>query len=213
MRFLNHDGELDGRCFTRRYGDEAAMVLSALDCILNGRKGIYGSSELTTGKRFYDLLEETGARDREGLYQRLGEAAFRERLWNPNVEAANAFARRIAGRFGGDRPVITPAPFSAPDWSQPEYLAFWESLIRTRLEAAYFHRGWQYSNGCSFEFAVAVDGGLATHDHQGRTLELDEGIALVRTAVAEIEGMGLTPIGLRSNLERLTRLAVRRGAR
>jgi len=203
MRFYNRGGELDGRTFERSYGTEAAMVLSAVDCALNGRKAAYGSSELTTGRRFWDLAFEHRVSTTDELRRALGGEAFDRLLFSPNVEAANEFARTLEAELG--RLVITPAPFVAPDWSQPEYLAFWETLIRTRIEVAHFNRGWNYSNGCTFELAVAVDAGLPTFDADGE-LPLSRGISEVRTAVAEIEAAGLEPGGLREGLERLEKL-------
>jgi hypothetical protein len=210
MRYYNRDGELDGRTFDRSYGTEAAMVLSGLDCALNGRRVVYGSSELTTGRRFWALARRHGVATTGDLRARLGEEEFDRLLWQPNLAAANGFARRLEERLG--RLVVTPAPFLAPDWSQPEYLAFWETLIRTRIEVAYFNDGWEYSNGCAFELAVATDAGLATCDAQGRVLEIEEGIARVRSAIAEIEGDGLHPEGLRRGLVRLEDLAAGLGA-
>ena len=36
--------------------DEIRMTMSAFDCVLPDDAGIYCSSDITTGKRFYELL-------------------------------------------------------------------------------------------------------------------------------------------------------------
>lgn len=210
MRFYNRRGELDLRPLDRTYGAEAEMALSALDCVLNGRKAAYGSSELTTGQRFWSLAREHRVSSTLELREALGEAGFQNQLWHPNVEAADDFARALERRLG--RLVVTPAPFEAPDWSQPEYLAFWESLIRTRIDAAYFNRGWAFSNGCTFELAVSADAGLPIFDHHGQPLDLASAVAQVRAAIAEIEAAGLEPGPLRENLARIEMLAARPAA-
>jgi len=202
VRFFNVQGELDGRIFSRSYGEEVRIALSAVDCVLDGERAIYGSSELTTGKSLYKLLRELRLRDVAELKQALGEEELARRLWNPNIEEANAFAGRLRQRLGGAL-VVTPAPFAAPGWSQPEYLAFWETLIRTRFGAVYFNQSWQYSNGCTFEFAVARDCGISTLDADGHEISLERGMATIGQAAAELEAEGFDVARLRENLRRL----------
>ena len=99
--------------------------------------------------------------------------------------------------------VITPAPFTAPGWSQPEYLGFWETLIRTRIKSVWFNREWQFSNGCTFEFAVAHDAELSTFDHNGEPLDRTAGIAAIASAIKRLEAEGFDTAKLQENLERL----------
>jgi len=206
MGFYSQDGELKARSYPRTFGQEVEVALSALDCLLNGEKAIYVSSDLTTGKRFFRLLREYGARDSSDLKLKLGEERYRLLLWDPNTAAANDFARRIREQFGGNKLVITPAPFVAPSWSQAEYLVFWETCIRTRVEAVFFNDSWQYSNGCTYEFAVAQSECVRTFDSDGMPLHLEEGIMLIAEAVRDLEAEGIQPIELRTNLTRLRKL-------
>ena len=205
MRFLNRNGELDGRAHTRTYGEEVVIALSAFDSILNGEKAIYGSSELTTGKRLHALFREHGVRERRELKARLGEEAFQRQVWDPNVEDANAFARELHHRLGGEI-VITPAPFVSPDWTQPEYLAFWETVIRSRCKAVYFSEDWEHSSGCAFEFSVARDAGLPTFHADGREMTLAEGVRRIAAATEELAAEGLDVAPLRETLARLENL-------
>lgn len=204
MRFLNRDGELDGRAFTRSYGEEVVIALSAFDSILNGEKAVYCSSELTTGKRPNDLFLKFGVRSGRELRQRIGEAEYHRLVWDPNVAEANAFARELHHRLGGEI-AITPAPFVSPHWRQPEFLAFWETVIRTRCKAVYFSPDWEYSSGCAFEFAVARDAGLPTFYADGREMSLEQGRARIAAAAQELEALGLDPAPLREVLARLSK--------
>lgn len=179
------------------------MSFSALDCALNGEKGIYASSELTTGRRAYDLAREHRAGSMQELREMLGDEPHRALIFDRNCDEASAFARRLKAEMGGAEMVITPAPFMAPGWSQAEYLHFWETLIRTRVKAVYFNEAWQYSNGCTFEYAVACDAGVACFDSSRRPLPLERGIELVENAVRELESAGVEVPRLRLNLERL----------
>ena len=202
MRFYNSNGELDATARTRTFAEELASALSAMDCVLNGEKAIYASSELTTGRRLYELMREAGVRDRRELHRKLGEAEWKRRLWDPNLAEALELARNVRPRSGGGL-VLTPGPYAASGWSQPEYLTLWETVVRTRIGRVVFGRDWQYSNGCAFEFAVAMDAGLPVFDEDGTPISLEQGRALIAAAAAEIEADGFDATELRRCLARL----------
>lgn len=195
------------RSFTRPYAEESDLALSAIDCVLNGERGIYASSELTTGRRVHSVLREIGATRSSDLRRQLGDAEYQTRIWNPNVEGAMAFARRLHHSLGGNQLLITPAPFSAPGWNQQEYLSFWETLLRTRIKAVYFNEAWEFSNGCTFEFMVATNAGLPTFDATGAALSLEDAVRRVTEAIAELERDNLDNEALASALQQLHRLA------
>lgn len=191
--------DIDARSYRRLYREESAIAFSAIDCVLNGDRAMYASSELTSGRRAYELLHEHGARDLDEL-----ERLQRGGLMAANVKQAVAFARRLRERLGGRELVITPAPYVAPGWSQTEYLVFWETLLRTRIKAAYFNDGWEYSNGCTFEFVIACEHGIPTFDAELRPLARSDGAARIGKAAARLEATGLGVRDLRTHLDRLT---------
>src|SRR5690349_11114702 len=141
--------------FERSHSDEVDAALSAMDCVLLGDKGVYASSELSSGRRAQRLQREHGASDSATLRDRLGSERYNNLLWSPNVASALAFAHDLRKKLGTAHFIISPAPFTAPGWTQAAYLAFWEKVIRTRVKAVYFNEGWEYSNGCVYEFVVA----------------------------------------------------------
>jgi hypothetical protein len=188
--------------FTRTYDEEVLIALSAFDAILNGEKAVYASSELTTGKRLNALYLQYGVRTTADLRRRVGEEVFRRLVWDPNVAEANAFARDLHRRLGGEI-AITPAPFVSPGWGQPEYLAFWETVIRTRIKAVYFSPDWEYSSGCAFELAVALEAGLPTYYADGREMSSEDGRARIAAAIEELAAEGLDVAPLREVLGRL----------
>lgn len=206
MHDHEYDHDLDGRVHTRTFREECTLAFSALDCALNGEKGVYASSELTTGRRAYELVREHRAESVHQLREILGEDPHRSLILERNCEEASAFARRLRAELGERTMVITPAPFAAPGWSQAEYLHFWETLIRTRVKAVYFNQAWQYSNGCTFEYAVAREAGMPTFDDAGQPLPLERAISLVEDAVRDLEGRELEVPRLRLHLERLRAL-------
>ena len=193
--------------FPRTYREEVEMVFSGLDCALVHEQAVYCSSELTTGARLYAALREHQLKTRAELRERMGQAWFQANLWEPNVNAAMEFAESVRRELGGGAMVITPAPFEAPGWNQPEYWAFWEKLLRTRIKAAWFNRNWQFSNGCAFEFAVARDAGLPTLDHEGQALDIRTGIELVKEAVDKLDAQGFDTSKLSKSLDLLLEVA------
>jgi hypothetical protein len=205
MKFLNSAGELDSWPHSRTYGVEAGVACSMLDSVLNGRKAVYASSPLTTGRRARSLMREHGVVDTSTLRSRLGEAGYHDLLWNPNVAEAVAFAERIRAELGYEL-VITPAPFVAPDWSQDEYLALWERVIRTRVKLVFFNDAWQYSSGCVFEYAVAVDTGIPAFDAAGKAVVASDGRELAEGALRELEAEGLASELMRKSVELIRRV-------
>jgi hypothetical protein len=189
--------------FTRAYRDEVDVAFSAMDCVLCSEPAIYASTELTTGSRLYRILRETETRTAADLREKKGKEWFTANVWVPNVEAAMAFAEIVRRAHDHRTPVVTPAPFTAPGWTQPEYLAFWETLLRTRIKAAWFNRNWQFSNGCTFEYAVARDAGLLTCDSEGRPLEADTATGQITEAIRVLEEDGFETATLRENLNRI----------
>src|SRR5664280_663146 len=192
--------------FTRHYREEVDMVFSGIDCVMNSEPAIYCSSELTTGLRLYEAFRKYNVKSVLELKEQAGESWVETNVSDVNIKSANEFASSLRHGLIERTSVITPAPFLAPGWSQPEYLAFWETLIRTRVRAVWFNRNWQFSNGCTFEFLVARDAGVSTFDSSGHDLDLRAGIELVETATQQLESSGFDTIKLRENLRFLHKL-------
>jgi hypothetical protein len=188
---------------TRPYSEEVDMIFSALDCALHGGDVIYASSEITSGFRLYEAMREHNVRTAGDLKKKLKDEWYQDHILKPNTEAAKKFAEEIRATLRDNTIVITPAPFSASQWTQFEYLYLWEQLLRTRVKSVRFNVNWQFSNGCTFEFAVAEDAGLPTFDHRGAPLPREAGIELINTAIQRLESQGFDTAKLRENLERL----------
>jgi hypothetical protein len=197
------------REFTRLHQEEIDMVFSGIDCVLNDERAIYCSSELTTGARLYEALREHKLKTPAELKEKMGKAWFSINIFDANVKLGKEFAQCVRNSLTDKTIVITPGPFVAPTWSQPEYLFFWEMLLRTRIKSGCFNRNWQFSNGCTFEYAVALDADVPTLDHNGKPLELDEGIQLIESAIHQLDTDGFETSALRENLERLRTIRAR----
>ena len=148
-------------------------------------------------------MRECGVQTVAELKQIKGKDWYAANIWDANVKAGSEFASRVRADLGGKFMIITPGPFSAPGWTQPEYLAFWEQLVRTRISSAWFNLNWQYSNGCTFEFAVAVDAGVPVFDYDGHAVDTRQGAQLVDAAIQSLVKDRFDVTKLRENLARL----------
>jgi len=186
--------------FTRHYREELEMVFSAIDCVLHREHVIYCSSELTTGLRLYEALEAHDLKTVAELRAAEGEPWVRSKILDVNTESAIQFAECVRSRFADRTIVITPAPFSAHNWNQQEYLHFWEELLRSRIKAVWFNQNWAFSNGCTFEFAVTQDARLPAFDHRGEALDRSAGARLIRDAIERLRAAGFDVKKLEENL-------------
>lgn len=189
--------------FTRLYHEEVAMVLSGIECLLHDSNVIYCSSELTTGANLYEVLRASGLRAAMDLKARFGDAWYKKTIFDRNCRLAVEFADRVRAIVSGKTLVITPAPFTAPNWNQREYLSFWETLIRTKISSVWLNSNWQFSNGCTFEAAVALDAGLPTFDENGRPLDRLTLVSNVTTAISTLKSDGFDTKVIEENLKHM----------
>lgn len=194
---------------TRTWQEEAHMLLSLLDCLVLDREAVYASSEFTTGRRFYELCRQYNVRTKEELKKQLGKE-YETRLLLPNKNEGIRFARRL--REFGHNVVLTPNPFHADpklkgqNWSQDEYLEFWNMVIRKKCHAVYFNEAWEFSNGCTFEYLVGARAGLPLFDHSNKPLEFAAAKKMIGAAIESLEKEGLSVPKLRQVYAVLTSL-------
>lgn len=193
----------------RGWQEEAEMLLSLLDCIVLDREAVYASSEFTTGRRFYDLCRQYNVRTAEDLKHRLG-AEYAHKLLVVNKDEGVLFARKL--RELGHSIVLTPNPFHADplnlkrNWSQGEYLDFWKLVISRKCHAVFFNEGWQFSNGCTFEYYAGLQARVQLFDSYGKPLERTVAIEMIATAIQGLEADGFKVPKLREILAELTSL-------
>src|ERR1043166_3912847 len=176
----------------RKVIDEIKMSMSAFDCILPDDAGIYCSSDITTGKRFYyEVLKTHGVRSEDELKEKLGPDEFKRvqtDLIQFNVARGVEFAEKLRER--GLINVVTPGPYFAKGFDQQHYLYLWEWFIIKKIYEARFNFDWEYSNGCTLEFAIASRKGIPRLDHEGNRIELESAIERVEATVAELRANG-----------------------
>jgi len=189
----------------RKVIDEINMVMSAFDCMLPDDAGIYCSSDITTGKRFYyEVLKPHEVRSEEELREKLGPEGFKElqsSLIQANVCRGVEFTEKLRER--GLVNVVSPGPFFARGFDQQHYLYLWELFIIKKVYEARFNNDWEYSNGCTLEYVIAVKKGIPRLDHEGNNLSVNQAIERVSTAVTELKGHGFLVEKLERNLQLL----------
>lgn len=172
----------------RKVIDEIKMAMSAFDCVLPDDAGIYCSSDITTGRRFYyEVLKQYECRSDEDLRAKLGEDEFKQvhtKLIQANVARGMEFAEKLRER--GLVNVVTPGPFFAKGFDQQHYLYLWEWFIIKKVYEVRFNYEWEYSNGCTLEYAIAAKKGIPRLDHEGSFLDLEEAIERVEIAVKNL---------------------------
>jgi hypothetical protein len=172
----------------RKVLDEIKMSMSAFDCMLPDDAGIYCSSDITTGKRFYyDVLQKYEVRSEDELKAKLGEEEFKKvqtELIQFNVARGVAFAEKLRER--GLINVVTPGPYFAKGFDQQHYLYLWEWFIIKKIYEVRLNDDWEYSNGCTLEYAIAAKKGIPRLDHDGNPLALEKAIERVEAAVTEL---------------------------
>lgn len=192
----------------RQVIDEIKMVMSAYDCVLPDDAGIYCSSDITTGKQFYyEVLKPHGVHSEDELRAKVGAEAFKKihtELIQTNVARGVAFSEKLRER--GMINVVSPGPFFARGFDQQHYLYLWEWFIIKKIYQVWFNKDWEYSNGCSLEYAIARKKGIPRLDYEGSPLSLKEAIAKVSAAAEELKAEGFAVGKLETNLKRLREL-------
>jgi hypothetical protein len=185
--------------------------LSAFACVLKPGKAIYCSSELTSGRRWNRVLDEHSVKTNAALETKLGKAEF-ERCFQMNMESNKGWSARFATIVrhsqNGGTDVVDPGPLKVPDWkAQDLYYAFWETLIRNHVREIRFNEDWQFSSGCTYEFAVAFDAHIPTLDSEGTELSPYAAIEMVQKAVASLKENGFDATKLQKHLQLMQSVA------
>ncbi len=187
---------------SRKVIDEIKMSMSAFDCVLPDDAGIYCSSDITTGKRFYyEVLKKYEARSEPDLKTKLGDEEFKKvqtALIQANVARGVEFAEKLRER--GLINVVTPGPYFARGFDQQHYLFLWEWFIIKKIYEVRFNYDWEYSNGCTLEYAIAARKGIPRLDHEGSALNLENAVERVRAALEELRKDGFVVKKLEHNL-------------
>lgn len=185
----------------RKAIDEIKMVMTVFDCVLPDNSAVYCSSDVTTGKQLYNIFRKYDVCSDKDLREKLGESRYEEirsDLIQRNIKRGNEFTENIRQRGGVN--LINPGPFMGSNFEQEHYYYLWEWVIIRKVYEAQFNKGWEYSTGCTLEYAIATKKGIPRLDHLGNILDLQQAIDKVEKAVADLRASRIQAKGLERNL-------------
>lgn len=183
---------------------EIDSLLNVLGSVIVDHSGVYVSTPITSGRRFADW---SNGRD---LDVDLSHPATYQEFLREVLEPNTAHARKIIGKLRSSFPTALIDPTALKDiegWDQADYRVLWAKVIEHYANTVVFLDGWQYSNGCAYEFLVSnqLDSRLTTLKESLDPLTLEEGIRLIELAVLELQTSKLPTEFLRKVLDQLTK--------
>ncbi|HAF13408.1 MAG TPA: hypothetical protein DHU55_01110 [Blastocatellia bacterium] len=184
-------------------------LLNILASVVVERSAVYVSAPITSGKR---LAKWLGSRNVEfDPSHPESYAEFQREVLEPNCEHAQDIITNLRKQF--PNVVIDPTALRDIDgWTQDDYRYLWARVLEQYATTVVFIDGWQYSNGCSYEFLVSYQ---SSSDHcplvlneNLKPLTLDQGLTLIRAAISEMKEAGLSTEFLERVAEQLASTAL-----
>lgn len=87
-----------------------------------------------------------------------------------------------------DNIVIDPRKLEVDRWSQRDYHLFWAGVIKSYVNKVVLFPGWQFSNGCVYEFYVAKKNNIRTVDFRGKIIYKKTGLKMIKNAIKVMNG-------------------------
>lgn len=180
-------------------------MLNVLGSVVVDHSGVYVSTPITSGRR---LANWSSGRDVDiDLSHPETYQEFLREVLEPNSEHARKIIKKLRSSF--PKALIDPTSLKDIDgWTQDDYRVLWAKVIEQYASTVVFLDGWQYSNGCAYEFLVSNQLGsrLTILKETLDPLTLEEGIRLISLAVFEVQTSKLPTEFLRQVLTQLTKL-------
>ena len=155
-------------------------ILKTYGTVVDGRTAVYVSAPITTGLRFAEW--RSGLVQDDVRHSSL-KAQHRERVVIPNIAAAREVVRRVRRTFS-ETVVIDPTALpDLPGWGQSEYRELWRHVVERFAKIVVFVDGWQFSEGCCYEYWVAHSSGATTLDSKSAPLPPGQALELIRAAI------------------------------
>lgn len=173
-----------------------ALISSILP---RGSKGVYVSTPITSGRQ---LLQSSLVLGEQYAY---GSPKYWEIIQKEvipiNCSKGNAFAEKV--RIQTDRVVIDPSMFFHCEWTQEDYLFFWQQVIEKYVQEIWFNEYWYFSSGCVFEYSIALGAGISCKDHLGLPILKKEALSFIMSAIEILNKKNLAINRLQEVYQRL----------
>lgn len=164
---------------------EINRLLTVYPTVVEGRGAVYVSAPITTGRLLY---RKRATRGSEATAPTAPE--LRAQIVEANLDRVKPLVRAARERFGT---VIDPSGLRELEgWSQSDYHAFWAEVIARFVVTVVFADGWEYSNGCAFEFLTAHRTGARMLRADFSPLSIEDGRRMIQAAIAELRADGVS---------------------
>src|SRR5258706_2063918 len=184
---------------------EIDSMLNVLRGVVVNHSAVYVSTPITSGRRFADWSNRRDV-DVDLAHPQTYQDFLKEVL-EPNSEHARKIINELQGLFA--KALIDPTALKDIDgWVQDDYRVLWGRVIECYVDTVVFLDGWQYSNGCAYEFLVAnrVTPRPSIFKETLEPLTVEEGIGLLKSAVLELRSSKFATDSLQQVLNELTKL-------
>lgn len=189
------------------------VVCSAYQSVMADKA--YLTHPITSGKRYYDILDQYGVKSIKELENKKS-GALREEIILPNISEAKQFAETVEGLT---LPLIIPGIFEARKqrWGQEEYMILWLRVLTGSVKELWLSEDWQYSNGGAMEFCRGLmlqlrfieerAHRLLIFNHKGDRVDLSEGASKLSSAIKDLTVRGHDTAKLRTELGQIAGIA------
>ncbi|MGH9957030.1 MAG: hypothetical protein ACREBC_07855 [Pyrinomonadaceae bacterium] len=166
---------------------EVEALLNILASVIVDRTAVYVSVPITSGRRLADWLTSRNLEFDPSHPETYAE--FQREVLSPNYEHAQKTIGGLRKQFAAV--VVDPTALKDIDgWVQDDYRYLWGRVIELYTRTVVFIDGWQYSNGCSYEFLVSQECSDGERrfvlNEQLEPLTLKTGLSLIQSAIAEL---------------------------
>jgi len=184
---------------------EIELLLNVLGSVVSDRSAAYVSTPITSGRRF---AKWSSGRDLDvDISQPETYQEFLREVLEPNSQHARQIIRRLRSLLR--KVLIDPTALKDIEgWTQDDYRVLWAGVIEQYTDTVFFLDGWQYSNGCTYEFLVAnrLNPRPSILKEENQPLTREEGIKPIKSAVLELQTSKLSTDFLQRVLEELMQL-------
>ena len=171
----------------------ADMCLNIFDCVISPSSAVYLSTPVTTGDRFYLWVKDGGDPCKPS-----------RTIINANTDFAYSTALQL--RESTKKCVINPAAFYQESWTQEMYLSFWVAVIKRFASDVWLNTGWEFSNGCTYEYCAAIEAGIPCFAIDGQKMERLQAIELISVAIEKMSLVNMDTASIERMLEKLRKM-------
>lgn len=163
-------------------------LVEQLSCVIDDKSATYVSIPISSGKKFVDWYKSVGKN-----FLKKGDDLYRSEHYKSvikeNTSAATNKLREIKSRI--DAPIIDPTKLEFIEWEQDEYRYYWGKVIEKYAKQAIFCDGWEYSDGCSFEFLKSIELNIECLDQNLEMISLENALKMLDASILEMRGSDL----------------------